>query len=293
MRSPEPARRSLMPIAALAATVILLVTGAASVNEPATNIAAGGEAVPESGRAVRPAPAPTVRVMSFNTCGAACNDGEVPRTAAYLARTVIAQRSEVVFLQELCRSQFRKIQSLTRTRGYQAIFAAQTRSRRCGGDFGVALLVRGKTWGKVVRRLPGRPGFERRVLLGAQAQVAGRQTFVAVVHTSPSVRAGRPRQLRAVADFLRPYASGPAIVGGDFNTLPGDPGLSGLLSRTAGGTGRYLELDQLRRRPTFETVSRKIDYIFASESSFASPAAAGLRTTMSDHRIYVGTFRAI
>ena len=93
MRSPEPARRSLMPIAALAATVILLVTGAASVNEPATNIAAGGEAVPESGRAVRPAPAPTVRVMSFNTCGAAWNDGEVPRTAAYLARCQAAGKT--------------------------------------------------------------------------------------------------------------------------------------------------------------------------------------------------------
>jgi endonuclease/exonuclease/phosphatase family metal-dependent hydrolase len=247
----------------------------------------------------------TVSVMSFNVCGGVCHRGEVSRTAAFTARTAVARKADVVLLQELCHSQFLRIRKLLAARGYSGRFAASTQSGACDNDdrqhgkgFGVAVLIRGRTTSPVVRHLPTPAGFEPRLMLGATAAVGGRPTFVAVVHLAPSPAAGLAAQLASVADYLNPRAGRPVIVGGDFNALPHYGGLSRFYARAAGGSGRFIEMDEMRGgaatrsgAPTFDIAGRKIDYVFASEGLFSRPRAVTLATAMSDHRVYIGTVR--
>jgi endonuclease/exonuclease/phosphatase family metal-dependent hydrolase len=244
--------------------------------------------------------------MTFNICGAVCRDGEVPDTAAHVVRRVLDGDLDVAFLQEVCRGQFQRIKASLRKKGYTALFARTAADARCDGDaghgkgFGVALLVRGEAGRPVRLALPVGAGYERRSMLGATATIGGRMTFVASVHASPSVDAGRDAQLDAVARYLDAKAPMPTIVGGDFNTLPGDPAMARFYAPRAGGTGRYLELDELRDgtptrsgRPTYNTVPRKIDYIFFSGAHFRTPRANVIRTSMSDHSVYLGGVRTV
>jgi endonuclease/exonuclease/phosphatase family metal-dependent hydrolase len=244
-----------------------------------------------------------IGLMSFNVCGGVCRRGEVTRTADHIAGAVLDHRVSVVLLQELCYRQFVRVRSRLAGHGFRALFAAQRQSRRCGGaghggvghgrDFGVAILVRGRTAKTVVRHLPTTRGAEGRLLLGTTATVAGRSTFVVCVHLSPSPSQGRDRQLAAVADLVGRRADRPAIVGGDFNTIPGDPGLARLYSPSVGGSGRFTELDETRNgnpemggAGTF--AHRKIDYMFLSEAHFTHQRAEAVPTRYSDHRIYLG-----
>jgi len=244
-----------------------------------------------------------VSVMSFNVCGGVCRGGEVTRTAAYTARTALQHKASVVLLQELCYSQFIRIRTLLGSAGYTARFAAGTAAGACdnhdrkhGKGFGVAILVRGKSAGNLVKRLPTTPGTEGRVLLGTNATLGGRRTFVAVVHLSPSPQAGLARQLRTVADYLNPRTTHPVIVGGDFNAVPAYAGMSRFYSRSAGGIGRFIEASQFRSgvaarsgQATFDVRGAKLDYVFFTEGLFEAPSAVSIPTAMSDHRVYIGT----
>jgi endonuclease/exonuclease/phosphatase family metal-dependent hydrolase len=232
--------------------------------------------------------------MSFNVCGGVCRHGEVATTARFVANMATRQGAGVVLLQELCYSQYRRVHDLLARHGFSGRFAAQTHSRACANDdarhgtsFGVAVLVRGRISRSVVDHLPTSPGVEHRVLLGVTASIAKRSTFVAGVHLSPSPRDGLRQQLRAVEQFVAPRAGGAAIVGGDFNTQPGDPALGPMF-------GRFTELDETRagnpekgELPTF--AAKKIDYVFLSRGQFAGPRASTVVTEMSDHRVYLGT----
>ena len=217
-------------------------------------------------------------VMSFNVCGGACRAGEVRRTAAFAARTALRHRASAVLLQELCFGQYRQIRSLLAGHGYTGRFATTTRSRACGGAYGVALLVRGPSAGTVIKRLPVRAGQEPRVLLGTYVRIAGRRALVAVVHLSPSTHAGLAGQLRTVAGLV----DDAVIIGGDFNALPATPGLQPFYARC-------VEADPTRRTPTFDLASRKIDYIFGSAALVSRAVSRSLPTAMSDHRVYLGT----
>jgi endonuclease/exonuclease/phosphatase family metal-dependent hydrolase len=234
-------------------------------------------------------PSSYLRVMSFNACGAACRNGEIPHTAVAIAGAALGDRAAVVMLQELCVGQYRRIGELLRAYGYTGRFTAPTRAHGCGADrrFGVALFVRGPVTGSTVLRLPTRPGYEKRALLGVSATLTGRETIVAVVHLSPSPAAGLDDQLRVLAAYLRRRPDRPTLVGGDFNALPGKPGMRRVAA------GRYVELDGRHNRPTFDPAERKIDYVFASTAAFADPRAVVRPTPMSDHRVYSGSFRVI
>jgi endonuclease/exonuclease/phosphatase family metal-dependent hydrolase len=248
---------------------------------------------------------PPISIVSFNACGAACRRGEVARTAAHIATVARRNHADAVLLQELCYSQFLRLRHLLRVRGYSAQFAPAARSAACARDerrfgtgFGVAVLVRGAVSNAEVLPLPTPPEFERRVLLGVTAPIAGRSTFVAVVHLSPSPRAGLDQQLSVVAHYLSSRVDEPVIIGGDFNALPDKPGLSALYSPDVGGTGRFAEADEWRSgqparggAPTFDVAGRKIDYVFLGSPWFQVVRARGIETTLSDHRVYVATAR--
>jgi endonuclease/exonuclease/phosphatase family metal-dependent hydrolase len=290
-------------------SVLLLAALLSSANaDPAgatrpPSIAGPGHAYEKSLKVARVQTAAEITVMSFNVCGGVCHHGEVTKTAGYTAQTAVARQASVVLLQELCYGQFLRVQSLLAKHGYSGTFTAATRSGGCATDdpgkhtsFGVAVLVKGKNSGRVVTILPTPAGIEERRMLRVTAVVGGRSTFVAVVHLSPSPAGATPAQLAAVAhDLNPPAATRPVIVGGDFNALPGNPGLGALYSAATEGTGQFFEADELRtgvaRRggaPTFDTVSRKIDYVFFSAGFFAQPSALSLASQVSDHRVYLG-----
>jgi endonuclease/exonuclease/phosphatase family metal-dependent hydrolase len=239
-------------------------------------------------------PAPRAGLISFNVCGGVCRHGEVATTARFIAAVATKRDVRVVLLQELCYSQFRRVRELLARRGFSGRFAAQTTSPACAHDdprhgtaFGVAVLVRGRISRGFVHHLPTSPGVEHRVLLGVTATIAGRTTFVAGVHLSPSPRDGLRKQLRAVEHLVGPRARGPAIVGGDFNTLPADPALRPMFARfteLAAPPSRNPETGEM---PTY--AAKKIDYVFVSRRQFTHPRASTLVTTLSDHRVYVGS----
>lgn len=235
-------------------------------------------------------------LMSFNVCGGVCRRGEVATTARFIAGVATRRGAGVVLLQELCYSQYRRLRALLGREGFSGRFGAQTESPACANDdpthargFGVAVLVRGRILRSVLDPLPTSRGVEHRVLLGVTATIAGRPTFVAAVHLSPSARDGRREQLHAVERFVAPHAAGPAVIGGDFNTLPRDTALRPMFTRftelAEAGRGN----PEIAEMPTFAT--KKIDYIFLSRRQFTRPEASTVATALSDHRVFVGSAR--
>jgi endonuclease/exonuclease/phosphatase family metal-dependent hydrolase len=239
---------------------------------------------------VRAAAAP-VRVMTFNICGNVCRHGEVTATAGNIAYQIRARHVDVAMLQEVCYSQFLGIRARLARYGFTAVFGRADRGGRCddsdrrhGTGFGVALLARGTMTRALVRPLPGPPAgrAERRVLLAATVRTGGRSLSAVTTHTAP----GGPAlalQLAAVRRFIAPIAATrPVLFGGDLNSLP----VSGDLD------GFYAVLREADSRtdpqPTFVTVPRKIDYLFAG--GLRPRAAAVARTRYSDHRMYLGVF---
>jgi endonuclease/exonuclease/phosphatase family metal-dependent hydrolase len=243
-----------------------------------------------------------LRVMTFNICGNVCRNGEVARTAANVAYQIKARRAAVTMLQELCYTQFLSIESRLAKQGYTAMFAGAGTGGKCddydhkhGKAFGVAIIAHGRLSGRAVRSLPSpssvRP--ERRVLLTATLRTAGRTLLVATTHTAP----GGPNlatQMSTISAYLTPVAkSRPVIFGGDLNSLPDNPDLDAFYAPGHGGTGVFREANDTRTDPipTFNTVPRKIDYLFAGQRYFAPVGAATARTRYSDHRMYIGVFR--
>jgi endonuclease/exonuclease/phosphatase family metal-dependent hydrolase len=289
----------LRKIGALLLTWMLIPATAASTGAPQPRSVAGpGLAYEKS----LPQAAAEITVMSFNVCGGVCHRGEVTETAGYTARVAVARKATVVLLQELCYGQFLRVRSLLADHGYSGTFTAATQSGGCAvrdpgkhTGFGIAVLVKGKFSARVVKVLPTSAGLEQRRLLGVRAVLGGRSTFVAVVHLSPSPGSATAAQLAAVAGYLDPLAARPVIVGGDFNARPDNPGLGALYSPATGGTGHFVEADQMRtglaRRggsATFDTTGSKIDYVFFAAGSFERTQAVSLASRVSDHRVYLG-----
>jgi endonuclease/exonuclease/phosphatase family metal-dependent hydrolase len=299
-------KRVVLGCAALAMLAVAMPEAHAARRVPAT----AGAAYPLASPPVALSPVPrgasrAATVVSFNACGGVCRRGEVDRTAAHIADVALRRDADAVLLQELCYGQYVRVRTLLAAHGYTGRFVASTRSRACAGDdhrqalgFGVAELVRGRISGSLVLPLPTSRGFERRTLLGVSALIGGRRTLVLVVHLSPSAAAGLDRQLALLSGYLDRYTGEPVIVGGDFNSLPDKAGLATVYSAAAGGTGDFIEADELRGRrparggaPTFDVAGRKIDYVFLSADFFSHPQATSLWTGLSDHRVYVATAR--
>jgi endonuclease/exonuclease/phosphatase family metal-dependent hydrolase len=248
-----------------------------------------------------------IRVMTFNICGNVCRQGEVRDTAANVAYQVTARRVAVMFLQEVCYSQFLAIRTGLYGHGYRGVFTAGEAGRRCddhdtahGRAFGNAILVHGEVHGRVVRGLPSPASIrpEGRVLLGTTAKVRGRWMHLVTTHTAPS-GPNLAAQLRAVRRYVEPIARRrPVIVGGDLNSLPSSSGLDGFYSRRVpAGQGLFREMDETTRRPscrcgspTYQPVPRKIDYVFASHRHFRPRYALTAGSRYSDHHLYVGEF---
>ena len=237
----------------------------------------------------QPAPAaaatPYLQAMTFNICGAACNRGSL-RVADYTARRIARVKPGVVFLQEVCHSQFRRIKSKLAGRGYSFTFARQRYAPRCSGGYGVALVFRGTLLKREVRKLARKRGYSAaRVALGVTARVQGRTMFLLSVHNATGVREGNPAHLRQLKSWMdsKVWAGLPVVAGGDWNASPWAPGIRAI-SKT------YRDLDYRDNQGTFDRGMRKIDYIFVSRH-FTSVGGITLPSRISDHRVYLGRAR--
>lgn len=219
----------------------------------------------------------TLSVMSYNIQGHAAVLSR--RYLAGVARAIRDARPDVVGLQEVHRgtwaSRFTdQVEMLAEATGMEACFGRSLAYRT--GEYGNALLTRGRPLETEVRILPGEA--ERRSLLRCRVEVNGAPLEVFVTHLAAWGRLARNirvRQARYIAAQLA-AAEGCFVLTGDLNAPPGAPELAPLLGH------RDLRLCGRPHDPTHRLMRQRLDYVFAGPS-FREVHSRVLRTGPSDH----------
>jgi endonuclease/exonuclease/phosphatase family metal-dependent hydrolase len=232
--------------------------------------------------------------LQFNLCGNACNRGGLAvvdrLTAAIRERSPMA-----VTLNEVCQNQYDHL--LAGLPGYHGRFDPTGPHCRNSTRYGNAILIRSPDVALVGSwALPNPGGDETRRLLCLRTG-SGRPLTVCVTHIS-NVDANVGPQVEAVARRL--HGRAPLLLGGDFNTDPGDPRLDPLYSNCYRlGTGDFREADStgcaaraVLNQPAGPDVlnedtyrRHKFDDIFLSDVDFsdARAEASDADAALSDH----------
>ncbi|MFI7048919.1 endonuclease/exonuclease/phosphatase family protein [Streptosporangium sandarakinum] len=230
---------------------------------------------------------PLLHVMTWNVCaGTNAGCALFRRSNAELAWhvAVLATEADVVFLQEFCTGADADLEhELERRTGrnwsvrsaglmysdgspYQCL---PDRNGRPRGVLSVTLAVAGTDTGLVVHALTSPPWGARRY-----AVCTADRTFCTAHFSSGSSyddrQKGRPYRHIQLRELFK---LGRGVIGGDLNLVPRDA--------AAAYKGRD-ECDP-RRRWTYVTRKRKIDYVFASEGRVRKCFVDYARSTWSDH----------
>lgn len=233
-----------------------------------------------------------VRLMQFNVCGSACNEGDTGALVDGLRDLVLELSPDVVLLNEICLAQAGRLWERLQDFAVSAAFAATAGVSRCPG-------VPGRRWyGNAVfskREGIGAPevtalsnrlrAVERRSVLTMRTPLAGLVALVSATHLMPKSRELNDRQLaELLAIQSGRAASGDVVVfGGDFNATPAE------LTKAEGkNVPQFVEIDRAQA-PTFGT--RKIDYILLDRRYFRRLDATAQASPLSDHRYLFGTAR--
>ncbi len=231
-----------------------------------------------------PPPAP-LRVLTYNIHHAnpPARPGAIDLDA--IARVIVAQKPDVVMLQELDVRTRRsgvdldQAAELGRKTGMGSYFARAIDFD--GGEYGVALLSRHPMTDRRRLPLPTKPETkgEPRVLALATLNLPdGRRVVVACTHLDAQ-KAGvnRHLQAKAIADQLRAETL-PVILGGDFNDTPGSETRRILGAAAEGFEGEpTIPADAPRSTIDFVVSSPKGSFHVVSREVVAE-------TTASDHR---------
>lgn len=248
-----------------------------------------------SGVAVNPTPAEAagpVRVLSYNICGASCNNGVIDKAGSNndvvedVRNRIQSRRYHLVMLQEVCVAQFSRLKSLLKNAGWSmdGVFRAQRSNGKCkgGAGFGDAVFSHGGVHDTEVVQLPDR-GKEDRAVLCIDTDAEG-SVLACTLHLVTGKENGQQERLDQLAAIDRAF-SGRAenravVLGGDFNTPPS--GMGDFLSPSRGG--EFFDVDpQLA-----VTHGKKIDYILFSRNHFSGPSGGPEKTKYSDHRLLKG-----
>lgn len=224
-------------------------------------------------------------VLTFNTY-MGCRLDEV-------ARVIREVQPDVAFLQELLVYRYRDWtwhQARSLAAEFDMNVAYQRIVRRKGTDIGVCVLTGGQI--TEAAPIPGTP--KRPTGMSARVSLGGRTVSVAAVHMTsvprplvlgyPLIIRTHVRQVTFVMERLEALG-GPAIVAGDFNTIPGTPAHR-TACRHLNDTAR-LAGDRTGTRRTLGWPMR-IDYIYAS-AHFRCERYEVLSAEGSDHRPVVAT----
>ncbi len=163
-----------------------------------------------------------LRFMSWNIKGRGARSRA--QHIEEVAETIVALDPDVVGLQEVHRltrnaggiDQFETLQRLT---GLQGTFG-RSFERNDGGDYGNAVLTRGRVITSDVHLLPGTG--EPRTMLASTVELDGQRFVFYVTHLSAWGRLGRKNRMlqTAVATEIITGGDSPFVLAGDFNTGP-------------------------------------------------------------------------
>jgi endonuclease/exonuclease/phosphatase family metal-dependent hydrolase len=218
-----------------------------------------------------------VRVLSYNIEGHAALLR--PGHLGEVAQVIVASEADIVGLQEVHRgtwqSRFRdQAAELARLTGMSVYYG--TSFRAMGGEFGNAVLTRGRILDADVGRLPS--FGEPRSVLRATIEVGGLRMRFLVTHLAawgPVNRRVRTEQAACLSEQLVALGE-PFVLVGDLNAGPGAPELVTLLG------GDRLQLCGLAADATHPLTRQRIDYILA-DAGWRVREARVIREGPSDH----------
>ncbi|MYS79182.1 hypothetical protein GTZ85_02765 [Streptomyces sp. SID5474] len=268
-----------------------------------------------------------LRFFTYNICGEgvpAC--GGPPKDNARRINTVVSQArdwgADEVFLQEVCRSQYEAILNGLKPSGFRGMFTTTVSGNGlCGGDYGIAVLVKGPIVETAELDLTSGGGnlpMEREPIKSpcVKTYTKGRVNWACSVHLywlEYQLGVLEAAKLTARTDAWRAEGT-PVILGGDFNRLPVSVVMDSFYGApNPDGKGTFDEVDetdaayftpncppapQARCRsgqPTHlsftDPTDQKIDYLYLSRGDFTALQGEVLPRdpVISDHRLYRGT----
>jgi endonuclease/exonuclease/phosphatase family metal-dependent hydrolase len=236
---------------------------------------------PSSAPASRP-----LKVLTFNIHHAEGTDGKVD--VARIARIIQDTHADIVGLQEVDRGVERTarrdlLKEIADLTGLEFAFGKNMDHQ--GGDYGNALLTSRPIVSVGNRLLPNVGGGESRGVLQVVVDVDGRQILVLTTHLDH--RAADPQRVAsadAIVEMSQGFGSGPVIVIGDFNDVPGSPTWTRLMTVftdtwAAVGRGDGFTIP-------VEAPSKRIDWILVR--GLEPVSAEVLNSNASDHLPVLG-----
>ncbi|MEV8533907.1 endonuclease/exonuclease/phosphatase family protein [Streptomyces sp. NPDC051211] len=257
--------------------------------------------------------APSVRMLTYNACGASCKHVGVPKEqwAETIQTSVDNWSADSVMLTEICYEQYAALRDKL-TEYAPAWYATSNGASGCGKwdtvdpdlRIGLAVFVKTSSVERLTTGLPANPEDSNpRGLLCAKGAIEGRTTLSCVTHLSHVGDDGRLAQAKAVRQQVDTWAGTlPVILAGDFNAAPTSLEMSEFYG-FHGGTGRYGEVDESDqdffhsgctgtycRSGETTHANGKLDYIFVSADHFrfVQGDAMGKSENMSDHNLLRG-----
>lgn len=197
-----------------------------------------------------------LKVMTYNIQGHAAS--RRPDHVPKLAEVIAAASPDVVGLQEVhCRTRAfagNQGEQLAELTGLSLAFGKSCAMD--GGDYGNAVLTRGRVVQSHTHGLPG--SGEPRSLLQADIELNGGEFTFFVTHLAAWGRLLRVARLRQIAELteITGRAPLPLVLVGDFNVAPAAEEMKVLLSH------RHLQMCGEQREPTFPMTRQRLDYVF-------------------------------
>ena len=217
-----------------------------------------------------------LKVMTYNIQGHAAS--RRPDHVPKLAEVIAGASPDVVGLQEVhcgtrafAGNQGEQLAELT---GLHLVFGKSCAMD--GGDYGNAVLTRGKVLASQTHALPG--SGEPRSLLQADIEVNDAAFTFYVTHLAAWGRLLRVARLRQIAELgdITSRGSLPHVLVGDFNVAPAAEEMKVLLSH------RHLQMCGEQREPTFPMTRQRLDYVFC-DPRWEFVSSDVIRRGPSDH----------
>jgi endonuclease/exonuclease/phosphatase family metal-dependent hydrolase len=225
----------------------------------------------------------SLRVMTYNIHVGVGMDKKLDLQR--IADVIKAERPDLVGLQEVDRGVKRtegkdEIAELAKLTSMHYAFAHNLDYQ--GGQYGVAILSRFPIQQVDHRKYENRREAERRGMIRAEIQIAGRSINFVTSHLDYQYADGRVFETEQILSFLE-GVSGPLIVVGDFNDEPSGEAYKLMLTKfddswlmaSVKGPGLSYPADK---------PSKRIDYVFTRQSDRIRAKRAWLVNTLaSDH----------
>ncbi|MFB7373897.1 FG-GAP-like repeat-containing protein [Streptomyces sp. NPDC056222] len=247
-----------------------------------TAVSLGGLVPSAAADEVWPNSSPVLRFLSYNICGnsnelADCTlTDDVTTRGDRIAKQVTEWNADLLFLQEVCESQFDYLKTKLDSRGYEGHFVPTLTPAEDGtGDlcvdnddpahhdesnYGIAVLAKGAVTPKEIDVTTGTEDPAKKEDWNpacVEASLQGRTTLACSVHLYPYTAAVTQGQAENLAEEVQSWinAGVPVVLGGDFNPIHGagaerdqaNAPLSTSLDafyNHSGGVGRFMEADE-------------------------------------------------